>query len=83
MDDPNDTESGLRHFLRTLVRSLATSIGRTLAVVLISSAVLAVVGGSLALCYAGWSAVPLGLGLGAAAGVVVCVGWSAFFHDWD
>jgi len=83
MDDPNYTEGGLRHFLRTLVRSLAVSIGRTLAVVLVSSAVLAVVGGALAWCYGGWSAVPLGLGLGAAAGVVVCVGWSAFLHDWD
>ena len=83
MDDPNYTEGGLRYFVRTLVRSLAASIGRMLAGVLISSAVLALVGGLLALCYVGWSAVPLGLGLGAAAGVVLWVAAAAFLHDWD
>lgn len=83
MDDPNDTEGGLRWFLRRLVGSIAASLGRMLAVVLVSSAALAIVGGVLALCYVGWSAVPLGLGLGAAAGVVVSVGLFACFHDWD
>lgn len=83
MDDPNYTEGGLRYFLRTLVRSIASSLGRMLAVVLVSSAVLAIVGGLLVLCYVGWSAVPLGLGLGAAAGAVVSVGVFAVFHDWE
>lgn len=78
MDDPNYTEGGLRYFLRRLVGSIAASLGRMLAGILLSSAVLAVVGGLLALCYVGWSAVPLGLG--AAAGVVVVIGVSACFH---
>jgi hypothetical protein len=82
MDDPNHTESGLRLFLRRLVGSTTASLGRMLAGILISSAVLALVGGLLALCYVGWSAVPLGLGLGAAAGVVLWVAAGALLHDW-
>lgn len=83
MDDPNYTEGGLRYFVRTLVRSLASSIGRLVAVALIACSALALVGGLVALCYFGWSAVPLGLGLGAAAGVVVAIGVLAFLHDGD
>lgn len=82
MDDPNDTEGGLRYFVRTLMRSLASSLGRLVAVALIACSALALVGGLLALCYVGWSAVPLGLGLGAAAGVVLWVAAAAFLHDW-
>lgn len=79
MDDPNYTEGGLRYFVRTLVRSLASSLGRLVAVALIACSALALVGGLVALCYFGWSAVPLGFGLGAATGVLLT---AAVFGCW-
>lgn len=81
MDDPNHTEGGLSWFLRRLVRSIAATLGYMLAVVLVSSGALALVGGLVALAYGGWSAVPLGLALGAVAGVVVAIGFFAGFSD--
>lgn len=81
MDDPNPPEGGLRFFLRTFVRALVSSVGRIAAVALITCTLLASIGGVVALCYFGWSAVPLGLGLGAAAGVVVTAGVFAIWND--
>jgi hypothetical protein len=74
MSDPDPSGSPVRFIAHRLFGSLAKGVVRIAAFALASGGVFAVLGGALTGIYRGWSAVPFGLGFGAAIGLVVALG---------